>query len=76
MGVRTSYIFFPNISWTSSSGPHYKSLFEAPPWLHSVTIGVPEGEEQEQEVENLFEQIMKENFPNLSKEVDFQEDFQ
>ena len=26
-------------------------------------IGVPEGEEQEQEIENLFEQIMKENFP-------------
>ena len=26
-------------------------------------IGVPEGEEQEQEVENLFVQIMKENFP-------------
>ena len=36
-------------------------------------IGVPEGEEQEQEVENLFEQIMKENFPNLTKEIDFQE---
>ena len=34
-------------------------------------IGVPEGEEQEQEVENLFEQIMKENFPNLAKEIDF-----
>ena len=30
-------------------------------------IGVPEGEEQEQEVENLFEQIMKENFPNLQR---------
>ena len=28
-------------------------------------IGVPEGEEQQQESENLFEQIMKENFPNL-----------
>ena len=28
-------------------------------------IGVPEGEEEEQEIENLFEQIMKENFPNL-----------
>ena len=27
-------------------------------------IGVPEGEEQEQEMENLFEQIMKENFTN------------
>ena len=26
-------------------------------------IGVPEGEEQEQEIENLFEQIMKENSP-------------
>ena len=36
-------------------------------------IGVPEGEEQEQKIENLFEQIMKENFPNLAKETDFQE---
>ena len=36
-------------------------------------IGVPEGEEQQQEIENLFEQIMKENFPNLAKETDFQE---
>ena len=35
-------------------------------------IGVPEGEEQ-QEIENSFEQIMKENFPNLVKEIDFQE---
>ena len=30
-------------------------------------IGVPEGEQQ-QEIKNLFEQIMKENFPNLAKE--------
>ena len=36
-------------------------------------IGVPGGEEQDQEVENLFEQIMKENFPKLAKEIDFQE---
>ena len=36
-------------------------------------IGVPEGEEEEQEIENLFEQIMKENFPNLAKEIYFQE---
>ena len=34
---------------------------------------MPEGEEQEQEIENLFEKIMKENFPNLAKEIDFQE---
>ena len=36
-------------------------------------IGVPAGEEDEQEMENLFEQIMKENFFNLVKEIDFQE---
>ena len=36
-------------------------------------IGVPEGEEEKQQIENLFEQIMKENFPNLAKEIDFQE---
>ena len=36
-------------------------------------IGVPEGEEEEQKIENLFEPIMKENFPNLAKETDFQE---
>ena len=30
-------------------------------------IGVPEGEEEEQKIENLFEQIMKENFPNLQR---------
>ena len=34
-------------------------------------IGVPEGVEQDQEIENLFEQIMKENFLNLAKEIDF-----
>ena len=36
-------------------------------------IGVPEGEEEEQKIENLFEQITKENLPNLAKEIDFQE---
>ena len=36
-------------------------------------IGVPEGEEEEQKIENLFEKIMKESFPNLAKEIDFQE---
>ena len=34
---------------------------------------MPEGEEEEQEIETLFEQIMKENLPNLDKEIDFQE---
>ena len=35
-------------------------------------MGVPEGKKEEQDIENLFEQIMKENFPN-AKEIDFQE---
>ena len=34
---------------------------------------MPEGEKEEQEIENLFEIMMKENFPNLAKEIDFQE---
>ena len=34
---------------------------------------MPEGEEEEQKIENLLEQILKENFPNLAKEIDFQE---
>ena len=33
-------------------------------------IGVPEGEEKEKEIGNLLEKIMKENFPNLAKEID------
>ena len=33
---------------------------------------VPEVEEEEQEIENLFENMM-ENFPNLAKEIYFQE---
>ena len=36
-------------------------------------LGVLEGEEEEWEIENLFEQIMKEKFPIMAKEIDFQE---
>ena len=35
-------------------------------------IGVPEGEEKEQEIGNLFEKIVKENFLNLVKEIDME----
>ena len=34
---------------------------------------MPEEEKEEQENENLLEKIMKDNFPNLAKEIDFQE---
>ena len=35
-------------------------------------IWVPEGMEAQQETENLFEKTMKENFPNVVKELDMQ----
>ena len=35
-------------------------------------IGMPEGEEKEQEIGNLFEKMVKENFPNLVKEIDIE----
>ena len=31
-------------------------------------IGIPEGEEEEQGIENLLEKVMMENFPNLRRE--------
>ena len=31
-------------------------------------IGIPEGEEDEQGIENLFEKVTMENFPNLMRE--------
>ena len=31
------------------------------------TIGIPEGEEKEKGIENTFEEIMAENFPNLKE---------
>ena len=34
---------------------------------------MPEGEEEQQDIQNLSEKIMKEIFPNLAKEIDFQE---
>ena len=35
-------------------------------------IRIPEGKEREKEIENVFEEIMAENFPNLKKETDIQ----
>ena len=34
--------------------------------------GMPEREEEKQEIEKLFEKIMKENFPNWVKEIGIQ----
>ena len=38
----------------------------------STHNGIPEGEEREMGIKNVFEEIMAENFPNLKKETDIQ----
>ena len=48
------------------------SLWDKFKWSNICIIGMPEGEEKEQQIGNLFEKIMKENFPNLMKEIDMQ----
>ena len=40
--------------------------------LNTCIIGVPEEVEKKQEIGNLFEKIMKQNFTNLVKEIDMQ----
>ena len=37
-------------------------------WNSICIIGIPEGQEEEQGIENLFEKLMTENFPNLMRE--------
>ena len=46
------------------------SLWDNSKYFNIRIIGVPEGEEKEQEIGNLFEKIMKDNFPKLVKEIE------
>ena len=46
------------------------SLWDISKCTNTWIIGLPEGEEEERDIENLFERTMKENFPNLVKEID------
>ena len=46
-----------------------RNLWDIFRYTNILIIGVPE-EEEEQEIENLFEKITKENFPNLVKKID------
>ena len=48
-----------------------RSLWNTSKSANIWIIGMPRGEEEEQEIENLFEKIM-ENFTNLAKEIDIQ----
>nr|KAF6369207.1 hypothetical protein mMyoMyo1_010589 [Myotis myotis] len=48
-----------------------RSLWDSFKRTNIRIIGVPE-DEREQDIENLFEEIMTENFPHLVKEIDLQ----
>ena len=57
--------YFLNADSISSFGGNFKRS-------NVCIIGVPEGEEKEQETGSLFEKIMTENSLNLVKEIDMQ----
>ena len=42
-----------------------RDLWDNIKWANLCIIGIPEGEEKEKGIENIFEEIMDENFPNL-----------
>ena len=58
---------------TQKNEERLRNLWDNFKYSNIQIIGVPEWKEEEQEIENLFEKITKENFPNLAKEIDFQE---
>ena len=48
------------------------SLWDISKCTNTWIIGMPEGEEEEEEIENLFEKLNRENFLKLVKEIDIQ----
>ena len=42
-----------------------RDLWDNIKWANLCRIGIPEGEEKEKGIENIFEEIMGEDFPNL-----------
>ena len=42
-----------------------RDLWDNIKWADLCIIGIPEGKEKEKGIENIFEEIMADNFPNL-----------
>ena len=47
-----------------------RDLWDNIMWANLHIIGIPEGAEKEKGIENIFEEIMAENFSNLKKTAD------
>ena len=50
-------------------GSSIRDLWDNIKWANLHVMGIPEEEEKEKQIENIFEEIMVENFPNV-KETD------
>ena len=50
-------------------GRSIRDLWDNIKWANLHVMGIPEEEEKEKQIENIFEEIMVENFPNV-KETD------
>ena len=46
-----------------------RDLWDNIKWANLCIIGIPEGEEKEKGIENIFEEIMAKNFPHLKEIV-------
>ena len=49
-----------------------RNLWDNMKYANLSIIGIPEGEEKEKGIENIFEEIMASNFLNLKKKTDIQ----
>ena len=59
--------------WIQKNEDSIRSLWVISKCTNIWITRVPEREKEEQEIENLFEKVIKKNFPNLAKELDVQD---
>ena len=57
---------------TQKNKDSIRSLWDISKHTKIWIVRIPEWKEEEQDIENLFEKMMKENFYNLVKEIDIQ----
>ena len=55
-----------------NSEERHQDLWDTIKRNNALIMGIPEGEEEEKKMENIFKSILAENFPNLRTELDIQ----